>query len=130
MIPIQGHNEDPESILRSIDLYEQAAILDKFDYFAIANLCVSKSSTTIVQTINLANLFLPLKKLHAFGISLRAVRKLKGKLYSWDSTAWTFPRQSGGWSAKNEREREEYFFAYLQSIGIDYESLIGRTSEE
>jgi len=116
LIPIQGHNEDPLSVMKSISAYEELGILDRFEYFAIANLCVSKKLSTIVKTVNAVYLQIPNKKLHAFGISLSAVKRLRGKLFSFDSMAWTFPRKSGGHSCKNEEERKVYFYAYVSRI--------------
>ena len=116
LVPIQGHNEDPSSIIKSIGLYDEMGILDRFEYFAIANLCVSKKMGTIVKTVNTAYLYLPQKRLHAFGISLNAVKRLGGKLFSFDSMAWTFPRGRGGHSVRNERERKLYFMRYLETL--------------
>jgi len=118
LIPIQGHYENPRSILKSIERYEEAGILKKYSYFAIANLCTTRRINTIIKTCNLARLFLPDKRLHAFGISLKAAMRLKGIIDSFDSLAWTFPRKPGLASCRGEHERAIYFKNYLQRIKL------------
>ena len=116
LIPIQGHNEKPDSIFRSISLYHQLGITSSHDFFAIANLCTSKRINTIIATCRAARLLLPDKRLHAFGISLPAARKLKGILDSWDSLAYTFPRTPNNPSCKTAEQRKEYFKQFIQRI--------------
>jgi len=116
LIPIQGHNEDPLSVAKCIEMYEDLGLTKRFNYFAVANLCVSKKVDTIVKTVNVARFYLPNKRLHAFGISLSAAKKLRNILFSFDSLAYTFPRERGLWSCKNREERERYFKQYVERL--------------
>jgi hypothetical protein len=84
---------------------------------AVANLCVSKKCKTIEETIRHAYAWLRENgyetRIHVFGPAVNCVRKVADLIYAWDSTAWTRPRQPGGWSAKNNGERTYLFLTWL-----------------
>ena len=118
LIPIQGWNRQPESIEECIDLYFAHGIGFKYDYFAIGNLCVWFDAKIIYETVKIARDLLPDKKLHVFGLKLRALRLVKGFIDSFDSTAWTRPVNSklGNWSCKNSEERKRFFKAWVNRL--------------
>jgi len=130
LIPIQGHNKDPYSLNRSIDLLESAGIIDKYDYFAVGNLCVEPDTSIIYDALMIARKRLPDKRLHAFGLKLKALEKVRAFIDSMDSFAWTrnvrFP---GVPSAQTKKDRIEYFRLWMnrynsifnQRLIIDYE---------
>lgn len=116
LIPIQGHNEEPESIRRAISLLNDSGIIGSHTFFAVSNLCTSKRKSVLLETVKLARRLLPGKRLHSFGISLTAALELQDTLDSFDSMAWTFPRGHGGHSARTERERIEWFQNYVKRL--------------
>jgi hypothetical protein len=59
--------------------------------------------------------------IHAFGLRVNYLDELDGIIDSFDSTAWTYPRGRGGHSARNKKEKIEYFREYLKRIDY-YES--------
>jgi len=91
LIPVQGHNRDPRSIERSVGLLEEAGVLQKKDYYAIANLCVEPRTDIIAKTVSIARGLLPNKKIHVFGIKLEALKYVGHLIDSFDSFAWTRP---------------------------------------
>ena len=95
LIPIQGHFMQPTSILKSIEYLDEKGYLDDYDYFAVANLCTTRKADTIAETLRVAKKALPNKKLHSFGIRLKAIKILyEEKLaFSVDSMAWTRPNK-------------------------------------
>ena len=113
LIPIQGWNRNPKSVLRSIELYREHGIIDKFDYFAIANLCVEPDTQLIYKTVALARQKLPDKKLHVFGLKLNALKLIYNLIDSFDSLAWTRPVDHKGHSCKTLQERIDYFERWL-----------------
>jgi len=113
IIPVQGFNNSPSSILTSLSKYKKLGILKKYDYFAVANLCVSKRVKNIIKTLYLARWALPGRYIHAFGINTFAARKARYIINSFDSLAWTFPRSSGRPSCKNKASRIRYFAEYI-----------------
>ena len=118
LIPIQGWHRHPKSIERCIYWLDKYAILDRYDYFAIGNLCVEPDAKIIYETVKIARDLLPDKKLHVFGLKLRALRLVKGFIDSFDSTAWTRPVNSklGNWSCKNSEERKRFFYAWISRL--------------
>jgi hypothetical protein len=119
LLPVQGFEDVPESILKAIEVYVAHGVHRRYR-IGLANLCTSKKASMIVETIRLAREFCKECRYHVFGPSLTAVKKsiVLGYLLpgdSWDSTAWTFPRGSG-WSAKTVDERVHYFLFYLRHI--------------
>jgi hypothetical protein len=126
LIPVQGHYEDPKSIVGSLEKYEEAGILgwaaSRTRYIAIANLCVSRRCATIRETLRLASTWLAMHgyqagkrslRCHVFGPAANCVRQARLYLDSWDSTAWTRPRAPGGWSAKTSSERVYLFLSFI-----------------
>jgi len=133
LIPVQGWNHRPKSVIHSLQLlYRRDFPFERYNYYAIANLCVEQKCDIIVRTVEYAyNWFKDvlgyIPRIHLFGPKLRCVRKIVDKIYSWDSMAWTRPVEHGlhkkyPWSAKNEEQRELFFMKYLEHI---YKSVIG-----
>ncbi len=116
MIPVQGHYMDAESLGRCVELYAEVGILDRFGYFGVANLCTARSAGFVVRAVRYAASLLAGKRLHAFGIPLGAALRLEGVLHSFDSMAWTFPRERGRRSCGGARERERYFLEFVSRL--------------
>jgi hypothetical protein len=119
LLPAQGFENTPQSVLKSIEVYESHGLHKRYR-IGLANLCTSKKSSMVVETIRLAREFCSNCRYHVFGPSLTAIKKAIALGYlqpedSWDSVAWTFPR-GGGWSAKTVEERIAYFLFYLKHI--------------
>jgi len=129
LIPIQGWNRRPESVLRCIELYREHGIIDRFDYFAVGNLCVEPDIEIIYRTCKLVRKELKDKKLHLFGLKLPALKYVHHLIDSFDSMAWTRPVDSKGHSCKNTKERIEYFEMWLRRCESIIESR-SRTLEE
>jgi len=119
LLPAQGFEDTPPSILKAIEVYVSQDLHKKYR-IALANLCTSKKASLIVETVKLAREVCRECRYHVFGPSLTAIKKAIQLNYlrsgdSWDSTAWTFPR-GNGWSAKTVNERIQYFLFYLKHI--------------
>ena len=120
LLPAQGYEDVPESILRSVEAYVNCGLHRSYR-IALANLCVSRRASTIVETIRLAREEFEECKYHVFGPSLTAVKKAISLGYlkggdSWDTMAWTYPRSKSFWSAKSSEERTTYFLLYLKHV--------------
>ena len=117
LIPIQGHYRNPRSVVYALELYQKHDIpLDR--YIAVANLCVEERTRYVVETIKLAYSWLWNNgyyhtKIHVFGPDTRSIYHIKNIIHSFDSMAWTRPRDHGGWSAKNNSERIYMFLTYI-----------------
>jgi len=116
LIPIQGHYRRPKSVVRCIDLMEQEGILDGADYVAVANLCVERRHDIMIETILIAERMLAPRRIHVFGLDLDVAEKVRNRIFSFDSMAWTFPRTHGLPSAKTSEDRKRYFLSYIARI--------------
>jgi hypothetical protein len=75
LIPIQGWNRNPKSVLRTINLYKEHEIIDRFNYFAVANLCVESDVEIMYQTLRLVREVLPDKKTPRFWIKAKRIKE-------------------------------------------------------
>jgi len=128
LIPIQGWSKKPESVLRSIDLYREYGILDKFEYYAVGNLCVENDVNIMYRTLRIVREALPDKRIHVFGLHLRALRKVFWLIDSFDSTAWTRPVDSSlgaNYSCKTTGERIKFFERWLEKYNKIINSMAG-----
>lgn len=85
LVPVQGHYEKPESILKSIKLLHDYGILREAKHFGIANLCTTKKSSVIVRTVRIARQHLRDKWIHVFDPSLTVAKDLILYADSFDS---------------------------------------------
>jgi len=122
LIPIQGHNKQPKSIIRAITPLQESGILNKYNQVAIANLCVEDNTDILASTVRIARELIGKNKwIHVFGPKLRALKRIKRLIDSFDSTSWTRPVNSllGNWSCKTQFERVLYFSAwYLRYLEV------------
>lgn len=84
-------------------------------FLAIGTVCKCKKHDFIVYCCKTARKHFPHSKLHAFGLTLNVLPKVHDLIDSFDSMAWTFPRTPGH-SCKTQKERDEYFQAYIERI--------------
>jgi len=127
LIPVQGWAEDPRSLLRSLEYYRDMGVLDRYRFYAVANLCIERDDDIIVSSLILVRSFfkeigiLDDVKIHVFGMKIQTLRRVKNMIYSFDSTAWSRPvdrivRMIRNASAKNESERNIFFCEYIKRL--------------
>lgn len=127
LIPIQGWSRDVRGLLRCLELYERSDIVYRFDYFAVANLCVEPNTDIIHRSVLAVYTWFAqrrrdrMPRLHVFGLKIAALRKVRRYIHSFDSTAWTRPvskrlHEKYPFSAKNEEQRKLFFCEYLKHL--------------
>jgi len=126
LAPIQGHHRDPASLLRALELMRSRGLLERFDLFGIANLCTENSRDIISRAVKYVRHWFARElgrapRIHVFGMKIGALSRVRGLVWSFDSTAWTRPLtgklcRRGKWSAKNEAEKELYFCVYAYRL--------------
>jgi len=132
LIPIQGWNKNPESVSRSIKLLSEHGIINEYDYFAVANLCVEPNKRLIFETVRNVRSLLPHKKIHVFGLKLNAIPLVANYINSFDSMGWTRPvstklkKEYGNYSCKNKEERIAFFIEWYNKLRnyLSQESLV------
>lgn len=120
LLPAQGYEDEPVSLRYTVETLLELGLAKRYR-IALANLCTSRKSTIIAESIAEARRACPGCSFHVFGPSLSAVKRAAslGLLHvndSWDSTAWTFPRQPYMWSSKGVVERFAYFIFYMRHV--------------
>jgi len=132
MAVIQGKPiwEDPDlsKFKEYVEMYKAEEIFQKYEYIGLGTVCTLSSIRIrgipereairwIRRTVETARETIGNRKLHIFGLWLRALPAVKNAIYSFDSQAWTRPvsrRLKRNWSAKNTEERELYFRAWIR----------------
>jgi len=109
-----------------VEALEKVGIIDRYDYFAVGNLCVRFNTKIIHESAKIARNLLPDKQLHIFGLKLKAVPYVAPFIDSFDSLAWTRPVDKSvmvkgttryiGWSCKTSEERFRFFMAWLNRL--------------
>jgi len=84
----------------------------------LGTVCKCENTPYIEYCCRVARQFFPRSWIHAFGVTLRALPKIKDVIDSYDSMAWTKPRRGnmGLPSCRNKAERIKYFDAYLRRL--------------
>lgn len=108
---VQARYLDVKSFVRACKRLRNIA---DFRCIAIGTVCKTKNLSFIERCCGIARSFFPNAWIHAFGLTLNAITRVSHLIDSFDSMAWTFPRNAGGWSAKNTQERIEYFNRYVK----------------
>jgi hypothetical protein len=90
-------------------------LIGNYPRIAIGTVCKCNKLSFVEYCCKVARKYFPDSWIHAFGLTLRALPKVKDVLDSFDSMAWTFPRQRGH-SAKNMKEMRQYLDAYLEKV--------------
>jgi hypothetical protein len=111
-------------------------IIGDYPQVAIGTVCKTNNLSFIEYCCKVARKFFPKSHVHAFGLTLKALPRLKWTITSWDSlvpecgrTKWrywlldsfdslsySFPRESGKSSCRNLSERQKFFYAYLERV--------------
>jgi len=128
LLPAQGYENIPESILLSLEVYVNQGLHKRYR-IALANLCTAKSDSVVVETIKLARESCKECSFHVFGAKLTAVAKAVKMRYlkpgdSFDSFSWTFTesgvyvnrRGRQRYSAETKEERTLLFKLHLKRV--------------
>jgi hypothetical protein len=91
-------------------------LIGDYPRVAIGTVCKTNKISFIEYCCKATKLYFPNNHIHAFGLTLKALPKVTKTITSWDSIAYTFPRERGKGSCKNLSERKMFFYAYLERI--------------
>ncbi len=114
VISLQARILNPFSFAESVQGVHD--IIGKYPRIAIGTVCKTNNINFIESSVKFARRHFSNSWIHAFGLTLKALPKVKNDLDSFDSTAWTFPRGRGRGSCKNQEERNQFFNDYLDRI--------------
>jgi hypothetical protein len=92
----------------------------EFERIAIGTLCRINNVYISEAACKMIRRMFPHSWIHVFGMRIHHLRRCWKYIDSFDSSAWTFPREPGH-SAKNIEERREYFRKYVERIEVYYD---------
>ncbi len=111
---IQGEFNDPQTFLWYSRWFKKEFGVP--GRIGVGTICKSSTKATQKEVLEIIKKEFPKTMIHAFGLSIRWLQELKHLISSFDTMAWTFPREHGGHSAKNKKERLEYFIKYRELV--------------
>lgn len=98
-------------------------LLGNYPQIAIGTVCKTKKLEFIEYCCKVARTFFPCSRIHGFGLTIRALPKVKTLLDSFDSLAYTFPLPglavgyNGIWGqARDLPEKRLYFQKYVERV--------------
>jgi len=98
-------------------------LIGSYPRVAIGTVCKTNKLDFIIKCCKIARQYFPNSQIHAFGLTFTALKHVVGIIDSFDTTAWTKPREKSLPSAKTAAEKIKYFQAYLDNvIGVLSES--------
>jgi len=83
---------------------------------AIGTVCKTQDLDFIEKCCIMARKHFPNAWIHAFGLTLKAVPRILPFIDSWDSCAYFTSREEHGFMCKTQKQRTEYFLAYLRRV--------------
>jgi hypothetical protein len=114
-IPVlQSKYQDLNSFKEYIQHFKEA--YGEHDKIAIGSICKADNNDIALKMLKIARREFPNSWIHAFGLRFKQFIRARHLINSFDSTSWTFPRESGRGSCKNKAERIEYFYDYINRI--------------
>jgi hypothetical protein len=111
---IQSYYENLDSFKSYIHQFK-----DKFgtpEKIAIGSICKADNHDVGVKMLKLARREFPESWIHAFGLRFQQFKRAYHLIDSFDSTSWTFPRNSGRGSCRNKEERVQFFHDYMRRV--------------
>jgi hypothetical protein len=114
-IPVlQSYYEDLNSFKGYIQRFK--AKYGQPEKIAVGSICKADNHNKGVKMLKIARRKFPDSWIHAFGLRFQQFKRAYHLIDSYDSTAWTFPRESGRSSCKNKEERIQFFYDYIKRI--------------
>lgn len=111
---IQTHYADLNSITEYCKWFIKEFSSEQ-EKIGIGTICRLNNKMIATKAMKIVRQYFPQSFIHVFGLRLGHLYGVKNIINSFDSSAWTFPRNSGH-SCKTQKERIEYFNNYLKIV--------------
>jgi len=97
IVPVlQGFN-DPSQWLECLDLYKSYGIIpQRFRYWGVGSICMMRSPALVYKVLSAIRETMPGVKLHVFGISMNALKKVYHLINSYDTSVWVYHAKMDG----------------------------------
>jgi hypothetical protein len=114
VVPVLQGFDDPSQWLESLDLYKQHGITpQRFKLWGVGSICMMRSPKLVERVLSAVRKALGDAKMHVFGISLNALRRVYPLIDSYDTSAWVYWAKKDGAVLVWSRRRRA--FIHLQA---------------
>jgi len=114
VVPVLQGFDDPSQWLESLDLYKQHGITpQRFKLWGVGSICMMRSPRAVERVLSAVRRALGDAKMHVFGISLNALRRVFPLIDSYDTSAWVYWAKKDGAVLVWSRRRRA--FIHLQA---------------
>jgi hypothetical protein len=114
IVPVLQGFDDPSQWLESLDLYKQHGVTpQRFKLWGVGSICMMRSPKLVERVLSAVRKALGDAKMHVFGISLNALRRVFPLIDSYDTSAWVYWAKKDGAVLVWSRRRRA--FIHLQA---------------
>jgi len=97
IVPVVQGFDDPSQWLESLDLYKQHGITpQRFRLWGVGSICMMRSPRAVERVLSAVRRALGNAKIHVFGISMNALRRVFHLIDSYDTAAWVYWAKKDG----------------------------------
>jgi hypothetical protein len=91
IVPVLQGFDDPSQWLESLDLYKEHGVTpQRFRLWGLGSICMMRSVKTVERVLVAVRRALRDVKIHVFGISMNALRRVFPLINSYDTSAWVY----------------------------------------
>jgi hypothetical protein len=91
IVPVLQGFDDPSQWLESLDLYKEHGVTpQRFRLWGVGSICMMKSPRMVEKVLSAVRKALGNAKIHVFGISMNALRRVFALIDSYDTSAWVY----------------------------------------
>jgi hypothetical protein len=97
VVPVLQGFDDPSQWLESLDLYKEHGVApQRFRLWGVGSICMMKSPRMVEKVLSAVRRALGEAKMHVFGISMNALRRVYPLINSYDTSAWVYWAKADG----------------------------------
>jgi hypothetical protein len=90
-VPVLQGFDDPSQWLESLDLYKEHGVApQRFRIWGVGSICMMRSPLMVERVLSAVRRALGDVKMHVFGISMNALRRVYPLISSYDTSAWVY----------------------------------------
>jgi hypothetical protein len=91
VVPVLQGFDDPSQWLESLDLYKEHGITpQRFKLWGVGSICMMRSPRMVEKVLSAVGKALGDVKMHVFGISMNALRRVFSLIDSYDTSTWVY----------------------------------------
>jgi hypothetical protein len=97
VVPVLQGYDDQSQWLESLDLYKEYGVTtQRFRLWGVGSICMARSPRVVEKVLSAVRKVLGNAKMHVFGISMSALRRVYPLIDSYDTSAWVYWAKKDG----------------------------------